>query len=272
MYITSEETIELLNMVNDRYGYDFSEYAESSIKRRINRFADIHKFDNYFDIKHHLLNDESLFASFVIEITVNVTEMFRDPTFFKSLQNNVFPILKTYPYRKIWNAGCSTGEEAYSIAILLSENNLYNRTKIYGTDINSEVIKKAKEGIYSLKLMKGYTTNYIKSNGSSSFSEYYTAHYDSSIMNQNLKKNLIFSVHNLVSDKSFNEFNMILCRNVLIYFNQKLQEKVFQLFHESLGIFGFLALGSKESMMASKYKDKYEVIDKREKIFRKISE
>jgi len=271
MQITNDEAKELLNLVNDRYGYDFSEYAEASIKRRVSRFAGLQKIDSYFDLKHHLLNDQALFASFIIEITVNVTEMFRDPTFFTCLQQKVFPALTTYPYRKIWHAGCSTGEEVYSLAVLLQENNLYNRTKVYATDINSEVIQKAKEGIYPLKLMREYTSKYMKAGGESSFSDYYTAQYDSAIMNKSLKKNLIFSVHNLVSDKSFNEFNMIICRNVLIYFNQSLQEKVFELFYDSLGMFGFLALGSKESMIASKLKNKYEVIDKNEKIFRKIA-
>jgi chemotaxis protein methyltransferase CheR len=271
MEITSEEKSELLALVNDRYGYDFSDYSDASMKRRINRFAGLFKLDNYFDLKHHLLNDQSLFATFIIEVTVNVTEMFRDPLFFKSLQKKVFPALSTYPYRKVWNAGCSTGEEVYSLAILLRENDLLNRTKIYATDINSNVIQRAKDGIYPLKLMKGYTTNYQKAGGNSDFSDYYTAQYDAAILNNNIKRNLIFSTHNLVSDKSFNEFNLIICRNVIIYFNQDLQEKVFNLFYESLGPLGFLALGSKESMMASKLKHKFEVVDKAEKIFRKIA-
>ncbi len=271
MQITGEEKNELLKIVNERYGYDFSGYAEASIKRRINRFADINKFENYFDLRHHLLNDKNLFVSFILEITVNVTEMFRDPAFFKCLTHKIFPVLKTYSHRKIWHAGCSTGEEVYSLAILLYEHELYKDTIIYGTDINAKVVKHAREGIYTLKSMKEYSSNYIKAGGSASLSDYYTADYDSVIMNKMLKKNMVFSTHNLAGDTSFNEFQMIVCRNVLIYFNHHLQEKVLHLFYESLSMFGFLALGSKESIMFSKLRDKFEVIDKNEKIFKKIA-
>ena len=271
MEITNEEKDELLQIIRERYGYDFSAYAEASIKRRINRFADINKFENYFDLRHHLVNEQNLFASFILEITVNVTEMFRDPAFFKSLVAKIFPLLKTYAHRKIWHAGCSTGEEVYSLAILLKENDLYKDTIIYGTDINSKVVKQAREGIYTLKVMKEFSSNYQKAGGIASLSDYYTADYDSVIINKTLKKNTVFSTHNLAGDTSFNEFQMIVCRNVLIYFNQQLQEKVLHLFYESLCMFGFLALGSKESIMHSKLKDKFEIVDKQEKIYRKIA-
>ena len=271
MQISIEEKNELLNIVSELYGYDFSGYAEASIKRRINRFADIHKFENYFDLRHHLTNDKSLFVSFVLEITVNVTEMFRDPAFFKCLSEKIFPVLKTYAHRKIWHAGCSTGEEVYSLAILLYENNLYNDTIIYATDINTKVVKQAREAIYPMKFMKEYSSNYIKAGGHASLSDYYVSDSDSVIMNKMLKKNMVFSTHNLAGDTSFNEFQMIVCRNVLIYFNQELQEKVLHLFYESLGMFGFLALGTKESMRFSKLYDKFEVVDKNEKIFKKIA-
>jgi chemotaxis protein methyltransferase CheR len=271
MQISNEEKNELLKIMSDRYGYDFSDYAEASIKRRINRFAGIHKFDTYFDLRHYLINDKNLFASFILEVTVNVTEMFRDPSFFKSLTDKVFPALKTYAHRKIWHAGCSTGEEVYSLAILLYENNLYKDTIIYATDINTKVVKHATEGIYNIKAMKEYSANYVKAGGHASLSDYYIADSDSVIMNKLLKKNMVFSTHNLAGDTSFNEFQMIICRNVLIYFNHELQEKVLQLFYESLGMFGFLALGSKESIVYSKLRDKFEVVDKDEKIFRKIA-
>lgn len=271
MHISTEEKNELLKLVNERYGYDFSDYAEASIRRRINRFAEMHLIDNYFDLRHLILNDKNLFALFTLEVTVNVTEMFRDPLFFKALASKVFPALKTYPHRKIWHAGCSTGEEVYSLAILLYENNLHKDTILYATDINARVVKQAKEGIYTLKAIKEYSTNYIKAGGQSSLSDYYTAEYDSVIMSKLLKKNMVFSTHNLAGDTSFNEFQMIICRNVLIYFNMELQERVLHLFYESLSMFGFLALGTKESILFSKLRDKFEVIDKNEKIFRKIA-
>lgn len=271
MHITTEEKNELLKIIKERYGYDFSGYAEASIKRRINRFSDIHKFENYFDLRHHLINSQNLFASFILEVTVNVTEMFRDPPFFKSLAGKVFPVLKTYPHRKIWHAGCSTGEEVYSLAILLHENGLYKDTMIYATDINSKVVKQAREGIFPLKAMKEFTANYQKAGGQESLADYYTADYDHVIMNKMLKKNMVFSTHNLAGDTSFNEFQMIVCRNVLIYFNQQLQEQVLHLFYESLCMFGFLALGSKETIMHSKLKDRFEVVDKTEKIYKKIA-
>lgn len=271
MNIIEQEKSDLLKSITDRYGYDFLDYSEASIKRRIIRFAELNKFNNYFDLKHHLLNNESLFAQFVLEVTVNVTEMFRDPSFFISLVENVFPILQTFPHRKIWHAGCSTGEEVYSLAIFLHEQNLFENTRQYATDVNTTVIKKAKDGIYSLERIREYTRNYQKAGGMADFSDYYTAHYDSAIMNYELKKYMVFSNHNLVSDKSFNEFNLIVCRNVLIYFNWQLQEKVIQLFDESLSLFGYLALGSKESIMLNSIKHKYEVIDERNKIYRKIA-
>jgi chemotaxis protein methyltransferase CheR len=271
MQITGNELKELLRSINDRYRFDFSEYAEASMKRRVSRFATLNKISSCRELKSLLENDEALFTSFISEITVNVTEMFRDPSFFKSLSQKVFPALNNIPHRKIWHAGCSSGEEAYSVAVMLSENNLYNGTRIYATDINPDVIHHAKEGIYPVDVMKEYTSNYMESGGSSSFSDYYTAKYDSAIINKTLKKNMVFSVHNLVCDHSFNEFNLIVCRNVLIYFNKNLQEKVFRLFHESLPLFGFLALGPKESMLSNKLRNKYEVIDKEENIFRKIA-
>jgi len=270
MEITDKEIILLLYQVKKRYGYDFSNYSEASIKRRIIRFCEIHRFGQFFDLKHHLLNEPELFADFVLQITVNVTEMFRDPGFFKSLKEKVFPILATYSHCKIWHAGCSTGEEVYSMSIFLKESGLF-KTTIYGTDLNPEVLKQAREGVYSMKLMKEYTTNYIKAGGISSFSDYYTAQYDMSILNGDIKKNIVFSQHNLVSDGSFNEFNLIVCRNVLIYFNKQLQERVLNLFYESLAPFGYLALGSKESLQFSSLESKFEPVDKNEKIYKKIA-
>jgi len=269
MEITNIEKNELLGLVKNLYGYDFLGYSEASIKRRIIRFCDIHKIENYFDLRHHLLNEPELFSDFVLQVTVNITEMFRDPSFFIALKEKVLPSLATYPHCKIWHAGCSTGEEVYSMAILLREQHL-TRATIFATDINAEVVGHAREATYSSKLMKAYTANYIQAQGSHAFSDYYTANYDMAIMNSPLKKNIVFSVHNLVSDGSFNEFNLIVCRNVLIYFNKDLQEHVIKLFYDSLSPLGYLALGPKESLFFSKYRDKFEVVDKHEKIYRKI--
>jgi chemotaxis protein methyltransferase CheR len=269
MEITDKEKEQLLYQVKKRYGYDFTNYSEASIKRRINRFCEIHKFDQYFDLKHHLLNEAGLFSEFVLQVTVNITEMFRDPSFFRSLKENVFPQLATYPHSKIWHAGCSTGEEVYSLKIMLLENNLRNNS-VYATDINPEVLQQAREATYNMKLMKDYTKQYINAGGISSFSDYYTAHYNMAILKSELRENVIFSVHNLVSDGSFNEFNLIVCRNVLIYFNSELQERVLNLFYQSLPPLGYLALGSKETLAFSSLKNKFEVVDKNEKIYRKI--
>lgn len=268
--ITDEQTDELLTILKNRYGYDFSDYSHASLLRRINRFREITKTWDFFDLKSRLLNDGAFFADFVIEITVNVTEMFRDPGFFKSLKEKVFPYLETYPFYKVWNAGCSTGEEVYSTAILLHESKLLERARIYATDINSKVLSKAREGIFPLKYMQDYSSNYLKAGGSFSLSDYYVAHYGHAKFENHLSKNMIYSVHNLVSDGSFNEFNLIICRNVMIYFNRKLQDRVFRLFYDSMPMYGFLALGSKESLQFSEVFECFEVVDPKEKIYRKI--
>jgi chemotaxis protein methyltransferase CheR len=268
--ITNDELEEILDFVIKRYGFDFSQYSKSSIKRRVGRIMTNYNLKGIFDLKFKLLNDESFFELFIENITVNVTEMFRDPSFYKALREHVLPQLESYPFIKIWHAGCSTGEEVYSMAILLYEAGLLKRTKQYATDLNPKVLKKAKEGIFDLRTMKEYTMNYNMAGGKEHFSDYYTAKYDHAIFKKELKKNMIFSLHNLVSDKSFNEFNLIICRNVLIYFNQDLQDKVIRLFSESLCHFGFLGLGSKESLLFYHDAKKFEVIDRSNKIFKLI--
>lgn len=253
------------------YGYDFTEYAEASVVRRITRFMKTNKIGTVEELSEILLSDEDTFARFVLEFTVNVTEMFRDPSFYKSLRENVLKRLATYPTIKIWIAGCSTGEEVYSIAILLKEEGLLDRSVIYATDINQRALQVARDGVYGMNLLKSYTANYQKAGGKSSFSDYYTAKYDSAMIDKSLKKNIVFSIHNLAVDTSFNEFQLILCRNVLIYFNQKLQNRVINLFYDSLGAFGYLALGSKESLLFSEKQKEFTDVDKREKIYRKES-
>jgi chemotaxis protein methyltransferase CheR len=265
----TEELRQFLESIRFVYGYDFTEYSEASVKRRIRAFMDAKKIPSVKDLGRMILKDESAFEQFIQDITVNVTEMFRDPLFYKSLRKHVIGRLGTYPFIKIWIAGCSTGEEVYSIAILLREEGLLERSVIYATDINQQALQQAKEGISSIDYMKNYTENYIKAGGKHAFSDYYKAKYNSVLWDKSLRQNIVFSVHNLAMDKSFNEFQLILCRNVLIYFNQSLQNKVITLFYESLCPFGFLALGNKESLLFSDKRKNFEEVDKREKIFMK---
>jgi len=267
---SQEELKSFLEAIKFMYGYDFMDYAEASIKRRIMNFMSIYKISSLQELSKLLLKDEHFFEIFIQELSVTVTEMFRDPTFYKSLRENIMERLATYPAIKIWIAGCATGEEVYSIAILLKEEGLLERSIIYATDINQKSIHIAKEGLYSVENMKSYTANYNKAGGKYSLSEYYISKYNSIMFDKSLRQNIVFSPHNLTVDKSFNEFQLIVCRNVLIYFNQQLQNKVINLFHESLCPFGFLALGSKESLLFTDKKTSFEDIDKRERIFMKI--
>lgn len=267
--INSAELKDLLESIRYTYGYDFTEYAEASVIRRIVHFMKGNKIGTLQQLRNTLLNDENTFAQFILEFTVNVTEMFRDPAFYKSLRENVLKRLATYPVIKVWIAGCSTGEEVYSMAILLKEEGLLDRSVIYATDINQRALQAAKDGIYRMDLMKTYTTNYQKAGGKRSFSDYYTAKYDSALIDKSLKRNIVFSIHNLAVDTSFNEFQLILCRNVLIYFNQSLQNRVINLFYDSLSPFGFLALGNKESLLFSDKQKQFTDVDRKEKIYMK---
>ena len=218
-----------------------------------------------------VLNDPFYFEGFLQEITVNVTEIFRDPGFFLSLRKNVLPILSTYPYIKIWDAGCSTGEELFSLAILLQEEGLLEKTRIYATDINQKVLKKAKEGIFPANQLPAITAAYYASGGKKEFSGYYVSHYGSLKFSSELIKNVIFYPHNLATDSSFNEFHLILCRNVLIYFNSELQERVFHLFDKSLVKLGYLGLGKKETISMSESANSFNFVDKENRIYRKIT-
>ena len=206
----------------------------------------------------------------LLDLSINVTAMFRDPTFYRVFRQQVIPHLRTYPFIRVWHAGCATGEEVYSMAILLEEEGLYERSRIYATDINEVVLQKAKSGIFPLDRMQEYTENYIAAGGKRSFSDYYIAKYDGALFSPSLTKNVVFSQHNLVTDRSFSEFNVILCRNVLIYFDKTLQARVLTLFYDSLATFGILALGSKESLRFSPYEECYEQINGPEKIYRKV--
>ncbi|UPQ76354.1 CheR family methyltransferase [Chryseobacterium nepalense] len=267
--IKDEEVEYLIKDVYDMYGYDFSEYSRASFKRRINRICLIDRFTSFAELRYTILNDPEYLKRFIEEITVNVTEMFRDPLFFKALREKILPQLGTYPLIRIWVAGCSTGEEAYSIAILLKEANLYHKSLIYGTDLNPSVLEKARSGVFPLQQMKLYSENYILSGGKKDFSDYYTANYDSVKFDKSLQEKLILSTHNLVSDSSFNSFQLIICRNVLIYFDRGLQERVFHLFDNSLENLGFLALGAKETLRFSKLDENYHQVDD-QRIWKKL--
>ncbi len=269
--IESIEIDLLLDGIFRRYGYDFRNYASASIRRRIWKFAKLEKLGTISAVQEAVLHDSTIMDRFVLSLTVNVTSMFRDPAFFQALRTEVVPILKTYPMIRIWDAGCATGEEAYSMAIVLKEEGIYDRCRIYATDMNEDVLRKAKAGIFPLSHMKEYTDNYIQSGGKNSFSEYYTAKYDYAIINQELRQNIIFAQHNLVTDKSFNEFNLVLIRNVLIYFNEDLRTKVLDLLHESMASFGILALGKRESLKFSKYEKAYEELDSVMKLYKRCA-
>jgi chemotaxis protein methyltransferase CheR len=266
--ISDEQVETLLSDVLEQYGYDFTGYSRASLKRRITRLYAMDKAVSFGEFRYKVNNDDAYFKRFVEQITVNVTEMFRDPAFFKRLREEVLPILGTYPFIRIWLAGCSTGEEAYSISIILKELNLLHKSLIYATDLNPAVLERAAQGMFGLSNMKQYSENYILSGGSNDFSSYYSANYSLAKFNEELKSKIIFSTHNLVSDHSFNEFQLILCRNVLIYFDRDLQHKVLNLFDDSLEDLGFLALGSKETINFSQFAKKYKRLDT-EKIWRK---
>lgn len=269
MQFSDEEFKELLESIRFVYGYDFTDYAEASVRRRIDHFMNTRKIAALDKLGKMILQDEKLFEEFIQEISVTVTEMFRDPFFFKCLRQKVMKRLATYPFIKIWIAGCATGEEIYSLAILLQEEGLFNRSVIYATDINQKSLQIARDGVYSVQNMKAHTSNYQKAGGTKSFSEYYKAKYNSVMFDRSLRQNIVFSPHNLAIDKSFNEFQLIICRNVLIYFNQQLQNKVIKLFYDSLCTFGFLGLGNKESLLFSEKKKCFEEVDRKEKIFMK---
>lgn len=259
----------LLESVFRIYGYDFRNYNKAHIRRRILHRINNLKLDSVSQYQHLVLHAEGYFDQLLRDLSINVTEMFRDPGFYQIIRNEVLPILRTYPYLKIWHAGCSTGEEVYSLAILLQEEGLYNRTQIYATDFNPDVLEIAKKAIYPLSKIKEYTLNYQTSGGTHSFSDYYLANYDSVIFNPSLKQNVVFAEHNLVTDSVFAEVNLIICRNVLIYFNKELQNKVVKLFTDSLVKGGFLGLGSKENLMFTDVYDLFQVIDHKEKIYKK---
>jgi chemotaxis protein methyltransferase CheR len=257
----------LVEAIYQKYGYDFRNYSHAHVKRRIlNRFNQS-GFRTMSEMIHEALYSNKFVDQILMDLSITVTEMFRDPHFYKALREEVIPVLKTHPFIKIWHAGCSSGEEVYSMAIMLKEEGLYGKTQIYATDFNPMIIKQAKEGIYPIGRMKEFTLNYQKSGGKRAFSDYYTTNSESAKLMDALKKNIVFATHNLVTDSVFAEVNLVICRNVLIYFDRFLQSKVIKLFDDSLPEGGILCLGSKESLQFSDHYGQFEPLVQREKIY-----
>jgi len=260
----------LLEGVYRQYGFDFREYAPASLKRRVWRRVQAEHAGTIAGLLERVLHDADVMERLLLDLSINVTSMFRDPTFYNAFREKVVPFLKTYPFTRIWIAGCSTGEEVYSLAILLHEEAVYDRTRIYATDINEAVLERAREGVFPLDKMQEYTGNYIRAGGKRSFSEYYLAKYEGALFDRTLTDNVVWAPHNLVQDRSFNTFNVILCRNVMIYFDRALQTRVHQLFYDSLERFGILALGHKESIRFTGIENAYEELDAYERLYRKL--
>jgi chemotaxis protein methyltransferase CheR len=267
--ISEIEVSLLLEALYQKYGYDFRQYSRAHITRRISNRMIISGFKSITEIQEKVLHDQAFALLLLQDLSITVTEMFRDAEFYKSLRENVIPLLKTYSFIKIWHAGCSTGEEAYSMAILLKEEGIYDRTTIYATDFNQQALDWAKEGIFSNEMIKEYAINYKKAGGKGLLSDYYVSKYDNIIMNQGLKKNMVWANHNLVTDRVFSEVHMVLCRNVLIYFGKDLQDQVQRLFFDSLVKGGMLCLGMKESLRFTSVETEYSDLDKACRIFKK---
>jgi chemotaxis protein methyltransferase CheR len=259
----------LLEAIFRKYGYDFRSYSRSHVLRRLRRRVEIDGLLSFSELQHRVLYDESCLQRVLQDLSINVTEMFRDPAFYQVIRAEVIPVLRTYPFVRIWHAGCASGEEVYSMAILLKEGGLESRCRLYATDFNEATIEKAKDGIYSLADIRSYTANYQKSGGTGVFSDYYTASYDSAIMNRELKKDIVFAHHNLVTDGEFGEMHLIICRNVLIYFNRDLQKRVVSLFSRSLARGGFLWIGSKESLRYDDPEEAFEPVVENARLYRK---
>ncbi len=270
-----EEAIEdieldlLLEGLVRRYGLDFRGYARQSLRRRVWNMVHSQRLESISALQAKVLHDPPMMEELLQHLSVNTTTMFRDPSFFEAFRDKVVPHLFSAPFVRIWHAGCSTGEEVYSLAILLTEAGLYERSRIYATDMNASVVERAKTGIFPMEHMREYTANYLRAGGTSAFSDYYTANYDHAIFKASLRKNIVFAQHNLVSDGTFNEFNVVLCRNVLIYFGTDLQSRVYRLLHQSLRRFGILALGRGETLRHTVIENEYDEVDIQERLYRR---
>ncbi len=259
----------LLEAVFRHTGNDFRGYAFSSLRRRLKKRLEGEGLRTFSGLQDLVLHDDAAMGRLLRDMSVSVTGMFRDPSFFLAFRTKVVPILRTYPFFRIWHAGCSTGEEVYATAILLEEEGLLDRARLYATDMSADAIERAKSGIFPIARMREYTANYLHAGGQRSFSEYYTAHYDAALFDPRLRRNVLFAQHNLATDTSFSEFNVVLCRNVLIYFSKPLKERVLGLFEESLAALGLLCLGRRESLRFTSAEHAYEEFDAKERIYRR---
>ncbi|CAN5543038.1 protein-glutamate O-methyltransferase CheR [soil metagenome] len=270
--VTALERLEielLLEGIFRHYGHDFRSYAFSSLRRRLRKRIEAENMPSFSALQALVLHDPDAMERLLRDMSVNVTGMFRDPTFFLALREKVVPILRTYPFVRIWHAGCASGEEVYALAIMLEEEGLYERSRIYATDMNSDALEKAKAGVFRLARMREYTSNYLQAGGTRAFSEYYNANYDAAMFDAKLRRNVLFAQHNLATDTSFSEFNLILCRNVLIYFDRTLKERVYSLFATSLASLGVLCLWRRESLRFTAVEAEYEEFDAKERIYRR---
>ena len=259
----------LLEAIFRQHGFDFRGYARSSLRRRVGAVVAAESLTTVSGLMERMLHDRACLDRLLLGLSVNVSAMFRDPRFFLAFRRHAVPLLRTYPFIRIWQAGCSTGEEVYSLAILLQEEGLYDRSRIYATDMNELVLRKARSGIFPIDVMQKYAANYSASGGVGALSDYYTAAYDHVVLRQSLRDHVVFAQHNLATDGVFNEFNVILCRNVMIYFTPPLQDRVHDLFARSFATFGLLGIGSHESLPVATGAPEYEPLVRGEKLFRR---
>ncbi|WP_083236953.1 protein-glutamate O-methyltransferase CheR [Desulfosporosinus sp. BG] len=260
----------LLEGIYCYYGFDFRNYVSSSIRRRIWYRIRAERLKNVSSLQEKVLHDPCVMERLLSDFSIHISEMFRDPPFFESFRTKVVPLLQELPFIRIWHAGCSTGEEVYSMAIILCEAGLYHKTKIYATDMNENLLKKAKDGVYPLDKMEVYQDNYLLSGGTKNFADFFEVIKDKAVFQPSLMQNVVFAQHNLATDHSFNEFHVIICRNVMIYFDRVLQNRVHGLFYESLCTSGILGLGGKEDIAFNNYSHYYEAFDSAQKIYQKM--
>ena len=259
----------ILWAIHEKFGYDFRGYSRAHILRQIDRIAMSEDLSNNVQMLERILYEPGFIGRVLRAFSINVTAMFRDPAVYGAITEHVAPHLATYPFVKVWNAGCSTGEEAYSLAIILEERGILHKTQVYATDFNDEVLQRAADGIYNMDVVHEYSANYVAAGGTHSLSDYYSARYGAVVMNRRLKERIVFSMHNLATDTSFGTMHLIMCRNVLIYFARELQQRVVKLFVDSLSDGGFLCLGAKESLEFSGFRDCFTTVDPELKIYKK---
>jgi chemotaxis protein methyltransferase CheR len=260
----------LLTGIAEHYGYDFRHYARASMTRRIRKAMQEAAVTTVSALQHKLLHDPDAAMRFVASVSVHTTSMFRDPDVYRVLRNEVIPLLRTYPFVRIWHAGCSSGEEVYSVAIMLEEEGLYDRCRIYATDISDVMLERARQGVFPIRAMQEYTRSYQHAGGTRDFSSYYVADHQHAVLRKSLRRHVVFSQHNLVCDSAFNEFQLIVCRNVMLYFDEVLRERTHDLFEASLSNFGVLVLGKKESLRFGAHAERYRELRDGLRIYRRI--